>query len=825
MTYDSELNRIIISADKLSKFAYQRENAPALMERFGFVKDNSSESSLVFGSVQTSVCLEKDIALGEINTTVQALADIISFDGAVHTVETVKMLSYLRRDTTPFTHPEDFAKSVVAAYLFASSHKISEVIIKITFQKQTTEECVSYKARFTQVSLARMFDALVSRALPFIMFNYEKGKYFPTEASSLPFPYTSVREGQDEFIKSVYRSIIHNKSLIVSAPTGIGKTMSSVYPAVRSLAKGAANKIFYVTAKNITGKAAVEAVEKLGKYAPHLRAVTILSKEQMCPLKKANTSIIGRINCRHCEKIGSVYVPLTKGNISYRERQIAALSELIENNVTVYSTDLIIKVAETHNICPYELSLDISEYCDMIVCDYNYVIDDNIRFKRYFKNPDNKEKYVFLFDEAHNIPDRTRNTYSAAIYNSMCAELLSLIEQNQINEPELNEACRHFSDTLDEIRELCRENEYFRTTENGEVVYGYYVDSKIPTGLIQSATALNTIISKFIRNEEYCADLLAQYYDKLTKLIFVSAYFDGKFRFFASRENDKLTIELLCIDPAGILDNMLSSACSVIMFSATLSPADYYSEVMGMRGTEILELKSPYEKENLCLVAYDSISTKLTDRRDTARECAEVIVETISQKRGNYIVYFPSYEYMKRVCKVFARLMPECAIVMQKQGMSHRERERFINLFRDRSRDSVVGFCVMGGMFSEGVDLAGESLIGAIIVGTGLPSLSAERNIMEAYYNEIDGRGHEFAYVCPGINKVMQAAGRVIRSEEDSGVVVLIDDRYSDPRMKMLFPPHWRHIKYTGNLTSLSVILSDFWDKKMRDNKKQNKHI
>ncbi len=823
MIYDRESNRIFISADTLSSFAYQRENAAALLDRYGFIKNSEDASSDMIGSAQTSVQLEKNIVLGEINAAVIAVADIISFDGRIHTVETVKAMGYIRRDTTPFTHPEDFAKTVIAAYLFVSAYGIPEVNVRLTFSKQTTDERVSFTARFTHISLSRMFDALVSRALPFIEFNYAKGKMFSGEVESLPFPYTTVREGQEEFIKTAYRSILHGKDLIVSAPTGIGKTMSSVYPAVKSLGKGCADKIFYVTAKNITGKAAIEAVEKLGKFAPHLRAVTIYSKEQVCPLKMANTSITGRLNCRHCEKISSIFDLSERLSISYREREIAALTELIRAESNIYSTEQISEAAQRYNVCPYELSLDISEYCDIIVCDLNYVIDDNIRFKRYFKESKNKSKYVFLFDEAHNLPDRTRNTYSAVIQNSICDELRAIVEVHLPHETGLNEAITHFDDAMREVRELCRENEYFRTTDSGEVVYGYYEASSVPAGLIQSASALNAIISKHIRNEESCSEFLAPYYDKLSRLIFVSAYFDNKFRFFASRENDRLTAELLCIDPSDILENMLSSASSVILFSATLSPSEYYSEVLGMRDAEILELSSPYERENLCLVAYDSISTKMSDRRDTAHECAEVIVETISQKTGNYIVYFPSYEYMKRVCRVFARLMPECAIVMQKQGMSYRERERFIGIFREKKHESVVGFCVLGGMFSEGIDLAGESLIGAIIVGTGMPSLSAERNIMEAYYNENNGRGHEFAYLCPGMNKVMQAAGRVIRSENDCGVVVLIDDRYNDPRMKMMFPPHWRHMRYTGNLTSLGVILSDFWSKKNRDYKKADK--
>jgi Rad3-related DNA helicase len=214
----------------------------------------------------------------------------------------------------------------------------------------------------------------------------------------------------------------------------------------------------------------------------------------------------------------------------------------------------------------------------------------------------------------------------------------------------------------------------------------------------------------------------------------------------------------------------------------------------------------------VCLVSYDSISTRYSDRRETAAECAEVIAETISVREGNYIAYFPSYDYMKRVCRAFAQYADDCSVIMQKPGMSRREQERFISVFRERKHPRVIGFCVLGGLFSEGMDLAGESLIGTILVGLGIPQLSPERNLLAAYYEERTERGQEYAYLCPGIHKLLQAAGRVIRSESDRGVIVLVDDRLGEPYMKKLFPPHWRHMKYTGDVDSLRSILENFWE-------------
>ena len=271
-------------------------------------------------------------------------------------------------------------------------------------------------------------------------------------------------------------------------------------------------------------------------------------------------------------------------------------------------------------------------------------------------------------------------------------------------------------------------------------------------------------------------------------------------------------MQVLCLDPAGIIDLMLRSAKASILFSATLSPGEYYQNVTGSPDSVYLDLPSPYDPKNLCLTAFDGISTRFNDRRDTREETAEIIAQAVSEKEGKYIAYFPSYEYMRAVCRKFRDILPDVPVILQKQGMSYKEREQFIRVFSGSKYPHVVGFCVLGGMFSEGIDLQGDSLIGVIIVGTGLPGLSAELNLVAEYYENTMEKGREFAYVYPGMNKVLQAAGRVIRSETDKGMVLLIDDRYSTPEMKLLFPPHWEHIRFTGDPASLERILEGFWN-------------
>ena len=842
MRFEKSENRIYLSVTELSRYAFQRENL--LMQKFGFVRESSDhvspepdereirgETSLspmehgtalhhvmetdsgLEGNSLTEAPLSRDLVCGAYHVTVQGYADIIAFDGVLHTIEEIKTVRTLSRTLGPFTDPAHFAQAAVYACLFAESAGLSEVGIRLTYQKRSDGERVSFFARFSRMALERMFDALIDRATPFLMVYAERFTVFADEVTAMPFPYSSIREGQAKFIQSAYRAIKNGNDLLVSAPTGIGKTISALFPAIKAVGEGKIDKVFYFTAKNITGMAAMEAAKRISRYAPHLRTVMICSKDVVCPIKKEMKGQPFVMNCRICERMDSLSEDFGVTYRAYRERELDAMTELLESPDTVYTPERLIKTADKYKICPYELSLDLSELCMVVVCDYNYVLDENVRFRRYFKNPENTEKYAFLFDEAHNLPDRVRDTYTAELPFEFLPNLREVYETSFTADPDFGDRLTEFARALDEVRALCDESEYVRSTNEGDVTGAYGQANRVPDSLARTSANLARTLYSLMREDDDQAEVLRPYYDALSGLVFSASFFDEKFRFFAHRENERVRCELLCLDPSGIIERMLAAGRSSILFSATLSPMDYFHEVTGLRDAEVLELDSPYERDNLCLVAFDSISTRYSDRKGTASDCADLIYEVTSVREGNYIVYFPSYEYMKRVCRAFLNLSPDCAVVMQKTGMSRSERERFIRIFREQKQRSVVGFCVLGGMFSEGIDLAGESLIGVIVFGTGMPQLSAERNLMSAYYDEKTERGFDFAYVCPGMNKVQQAAGRVIRSENDRGVIVLADDRLGDPRMRALFPKHWRHMKYTGDMESLRYILEDFWER------------
>ncbi len=848
MKFDHAANTMLLNVTELASYAFQRENPGILMKKFGFTKttvtpdtyDFADESGLMpmrhgtaihniletdamLGadesgiSVHTEVPLEKTTTAGGIIVSVQGYADSISFDGTIHTVEEIKTVGYLENSLTPFSDPSHFAQACIYAHLLAESAGLEEVRIKLTYIRRSNGAKVTFTAVFSSGFLLRMFDALMERASGFIKIAAERYSLYPDEAKKMPFPYRTIREGQEEFVKEAYRAMVHGNSLLVNAPTGIGKTISALYPAVKATGAGKIDRIFYFTAKNVTGIAAMDGAREIVKHILHFRAIMIQAKEQVCPGKREDPELNLRMKCRFCEKLDSVSDDLGKTSISYRERELDALAELLNSGDNIFTSVRVRKTAEKFRVCPYELSLDLSEYCLLIVCDYNYVIDETIRFKRYFKDVKNRadEKYAFLFDEAHNLPDRARNTYSAVLTTKLIREIAGLCETYFLEDAEFQAASDGLCEAMAEVTNACVENEYFRTGENGEEISGGFFEAeRVPDALVRTASEMAKLMMRCIREGDDASEVLTEPHAKLAKFVFAAEFFDEKFRFFAAREGGDVTAEILCLDPSGILRAMTKIARSSILFSATLSPMEYFREVTGMKKAMMLELESPYERDNLCLIAYDAISTRFSDRRGTAEDCAEVIAEAVSARPGNYLVYFPSYEYMKRVCRLFAQAMPEATIVLQRPGMSYRERERFIGIFRERADctdEWTIGFCVLGGMFSEGIDLAGERLIGAVIVGTGMPQLSAERNIMSAYYDEKTERGRDFAYVCPGMNKVLQAAGRVIRSETDRGMVLLLDDRWSDPSMRVLFPSHWRHMRFTGDVYSMRVMLEEFW--------------
>ena len=538
-------------------------------------------------------------------------------------------------------------------------------------------------------------------------------------------------------------------------------------------------------------------MSKMNNTGVGLRTCIISSRESMC--KNAAAKLRGGRLSSNCNPD---LCPYAKG---YYDRVSFALADIIASG-DAYDSKLISAVAEKHRVCPYELSLDLSELCDVIVCDYNYVFSPTVFLKRYFDG-DREEKYIFLVDEAHNLPDRAREMFSSSLSIRDFEGLLALVgEASSISSP-----CLSVITELERVGKLCDDDT--KMTDDGARV-GFSVSRSIPEKLGEALTVFYKKCDNWMKNNsDHAAYLYAEdLYFKIFEYNKISERYDRGYITFITKSGDNVSILLYCLDPAAELSTALSRAHASILFSATLTPTDYFADVLGGgKKTVSVSFESPFPKDNLCVAIVDKISTRYEDREKSYKKISSCIAATVSAKHGNYMVFFPSYSYMTQVKKIFSAKYPKVKVIEQTRNMSARQKEEFLASFADDGKTRIA-FCVLGGSFSEGIDLPGDRLIGVICVGVGLPGLSSENNIIRDYYEEKGGCGYDYAYTYPGMNSILQAVGRVIRTETDRGIAVLIDDRYAEHKYTNLFPKEWKSAKFAGNAQSLAEIARKFWN-------------
>lgn len=649
-------------------------------------------------------------------------------------------------------------------------------------------------------ALAGRFEIMLGQCVRRVRTEYEHGVNL-TNLASLRFPFPAFREGQRELVTSVYSAALNKRRLFAQAPTGIGKTVSVLYGAVRAMAKGGFRRIFYLTAKASTRREAFAAAGKLNSAGAGLRTVVLAAKEQICPLRKlgADTFVCDPKNC-----------PLMK---NYAQGAGQALDGLLRD-YHGYPVSAVTDAAAKAGVCPHELSLDLSLHCDVIICDYNYAFDPGVKLKRYFAvegRPNGAS--VFLVDEAHNLTERARDIYSAEVTSDFAEKLVEVCGVS----PDIRAAAENLRNKLTDAKDLCRD-ELYRDDEGRE--YGFYYSLNPVPELDGAVEKLHRELEFYCLTHKNDPEGLAAAYDALRpcrKWSDARENYDEKYRTYVSVNGGRISAKLFCLDPSGRLGDALEEADSAVFFSATLTPSDYFADVLGGGKPDeyrSVSLASPFPRENLCLCAVTSISTRYDDREKSGRMVAAVIAATICGNSGNYIVYFPSYSYMESVRKLFCEKYPNVTVKVQSRNMRREEKEEFLDFFEDDEGKLRVGFCVLGGSFSEGVDLPGRRLIGTVVVGVGLPGLSAERNMIRDYYENRIECGYDYAYTYPGMNSVMQAAGRVIRRDDDRGVVVLVDDRYATEQYRELMPPHWNGIRYFSDVRSLMGEITGFWNGK-----------
>lgn len=743
---------------------------------------------------EACVTLRNTLCYHGITYTVEGVADAVVVEqGLVEEIKLVRRAGGLLRE-------DAYSRLRCLGYFLSAARELRRVKLRMRFCNTETDEVRDRCEEMTSDELYVFYTGLLLRieqeAADLVRRHEER---VPT-VGSLRFPYPNPREGQTELAEHVFRAIRQGKRLFAEAPTGIGKTMSTLYPAVKALGEGHCERIFYLTAKASVRREAYAAAAKLYEAGSRLRTVMLYAKEQMCAHPGGcREGAVSRCNPDAC--------PFARG---YYDRATSAIRELLESGHG-FPQSTIKKAAEKHRICPYELSLDLSEHCEIIICDYNYAFAPDVYLRRYF-DPTQGEcgDYVFLVDEAHNLPDRARDMYSSELALAPFEALYARLDPTE--DHDLEALLGGWLMMMHRLEALCTE---YRVKNEDGTESGYYLNRAPLENVTRETEDFRGKLDAFLKKhtEHPMSAELAELMAVLRRFVGLSDYYDEHFLTYIRLVSGALTVRLYCLDPAGVLHAAMGRARAAVLFSATLRPLDYFVDILGGKGAQTLELPSPFDPERLCVTVANGISTRMEDRDKSYRKVATLIAAAVSAKAGNYIVFFPSYDYMERVHEQFTARFPRVQCILQHRGMTRREQESFLEQFRDDENTMRVGFCVLGGSFSEGVDLPGSRLIGVVVVGVGIPGLSDERNMLRDYYENKRERGYDYAYTYPGMNRVLQAAGRVIRREEDRGVVVLIDDRYADEPYLHLYPAHWQGICVAGNAAALAHRHQTFWEK------------
>lgn len=672
-----------------------------------------------------------------------------------------------------------WAQAKCYAYIYAKQHEIDLINIRLTYYQLDTEEIKYIDKTFTFEELRLFFYDIVDRYSVWAKMILDWQAKRDASIKRLEFPYKSYRKGQRELAVAVYKTIVNGKKLYAQAPTGIGKTISTIFPSVKAVGEGLTSKIFYLTAKTITRTAAQDAFELMRTNGLEFKTITLTAKEKICFCDETNC------NPDSCEYARGHFDRVNDGIMD------------ILKNANELTRETIERYARKHTICPFEYSLDLTSWADAVICDYNYLFDPNVSLKRFFS--DTGGDYTFLIDEAHNLVDRSREMFSAELYKK---PILELKKATRDKKPELSKALDKINKFMLEMKKNCKDACYYISKESPEGIYG--------------------LLMKFIKEAEECLlkekeleeyeELLQLYFDALMFIKILELY-DERYITYVEKINKDVKIKLFCIDPSYLLSEILKKGKATVFFSATLLPMNYYHHILGGREDDkFICLDSPFDVRNRCLLIAGGVSTKYRQREMSYSHIVNFIGRVIEEQQGNYLVFFPSYQYMNAVYEMFNQEYHGINTYIQEPSMNEHERENFLKLFKPNPTSNTLGFCVLGGIYSEGIDLKDDRLVGTIIVGVGLPQICLERDIIKDYFQDQNNMGYEYSYMYPGMNKVLQAAGRVIRSETDKGVILLIDERFTYSSYKRLFPKEW--FPYTNvNNNNIGRYLNRFWKK------------
>ena len=778
-------------------------------------------------SYEAEVFLSAERTVEDITFTIEGRADGIFTENGLVTIDEIKTTAIPTDEITEDMNPCHWAQGMLYAAIYGQQNGLERLAVRLTYYQIDTDEIVRFTRKFSIDELEAFFLDLLRQYLPWARRQLDWNTRRNQSLRELKFPFATYRPGQRALAGEIYRACAAGKTpdrkggtrLFCQAPTGIGKTMSAIFPALKAIGEGKGEKLFYLTARNTTQTAAEDAVARLRSASPELslRSVTLTAKEKACLCKDEE----GHPSClpEAC--------PYANG---YYERIKDALAALLDGDGS-FSRSTLTGAAKRFKVCPFEMGLDLSEWCDVVIGDYNYLFDPVVHLRRFF---DGAGDWLFLVDEAHNLPDRARAMYSASFRKSSLTEAKRALGRGKGSlKTALTKADKAFLEVRKTVAKLAPRHQPVTVQEEPVTEQTSLLDTpetsvtlpepifaengtvflkELPDILRKPLGAVQAPLQAWLEDnpDDPAHAQLLELYFAVQDMTRSAERYDEHFVTQLTAYGSDLELSILCLDPSPFVDASLACGRAAAMFSATLTPPGYYKNVLGCPEARAVALESPFPAEHVGLYCLP-VSTRYRDREKSVSAISDALAVLANGKVGNYLAFFPSYAYMKQVWEDFSARYPDIETLVQESGLDDAGRAAFLEKFAPDPEKTLLGFGVMGGIFGEGVDLVGDRLIGCAVVGVGLPQVNPRQEILKRYYDELSGTGFEYAYRYPGMNKVLQAAGRVIRTQEDKGVVLLLDDRFARNEYARLFPKHWAHLRYLRTAKELEGQLNRFW--------------
>jgi len=700
---------------------------------------------------EKEVFIETEIPVEDFVVRVDGRCDGLLKDGDSITIDEIKSTVHALDEIQENTHPVHWAQAIFYGYIYAGNHDLSKVTIQLTYVQAKSLEQKQFRRVMTYQEMESFVYEVTRKYADFLKVKIKHKIARNKSSKALEFPFETYREGQRKLAGAVYKTIVDKKTLFASASTGIGKTISTIFPAVKAIGEGKLEKIFYLTAKTITRTAAEEAFRLLIDHGLDIKVLTITAKDKICFQEE---TICTSLDC-----------PFANG---FYDRINEAVIDILENE-KMMNRGIIELYARKHRVCPFEFSIELAYAVDAVICDYNYIFDPRVSLKRLME--EQKKKTAILVDEAHNLVDRAREMYSAEIHKSNFLQL-----KREFKKTSLAATAKAINDHLLQVK---KSEEYLRKDLDKELV------ELLKTFIMEAEVELIKMDHELLLDTYFAAQTFVK----------IAEVYNNQFVTYVDVQKSEVKLKLFCLDPSEQILKMGKGFKARVFFSATLSPADYYKDLLGGQSDDyVISIPSPFARENTEVII-QPLSTRYRDREKTMEPMIHFFKELLDKQEGNFLIFFPSYPYMRNAYEQFTDNYPEVSTIIQDVGMSEVEREDFLAEFNSGRAERLIGFAVLGGIFSEGVDLKDDRLQGVIVVGVGMPQIGFERNIMKDYFQSVGKNGFDYAYVYPGMNKVLQAGGRLIRSDSDTGVIALVDDRFLQRKYQKLLPYEWLHYR------------------------------